>query len=465
MTGITRRITRTLTHLPYGKNPMTKRITILAAITLLLLSLAGSTVANASSWVIVHSGWLLDRPGEAPRREASVVIRDGRVVRVTDGYATEASLDVDEEDTITIHDLRDRYVLPGLIDGHVHLTLEFSPAIRLQWTEYSDADFAIAAAGNARKTLMAGFTAVRDLGASGGDAIFAVRDGIERGDVVGPRVFAAGDVVSITGGHGDFSLGFNEPVAKTIRSTGICDGVDACRLAVREQVRRGADQIKLTATAGVLSQSAAGLEQQFFDDELEAIVDSAHAMGRRVTAHAHGNNGIKAALRAGVDAIEHGTFLDDEAIALFIETGAFLAPTLLPAESLQPVIEDPNSWMSPAQRTKARQALSLAQEYARRAHEGGVKIAFATDAGVFPHGDNAQEFRLLVEWAGMTPMEAIHSATVAGAENLGQADTLGSLEPGKHADLIAVAADPLADITVLEDVVFVMKGGGVFKSE
>ncbi len=443
---------------------MMKRFTILAAVPLLLLSLAGSTVANASAWVIVHAGWLLDRPGEPPQREASVVIRDGLVVRVSDGYATEASLDVADDDTVTVHDLRDRYVLPGLIDGHVHLTLEFSPATRLQWTEYSDADFAIAAAGHARETLMAGFTSVRDLGASGGDAIFALRDGIERGDVVGPRVFAAGDIVSITGGHGDFSLGFNEPVAKTIRSTGICDGVDACRTAVREQVRRGADQIKLTATAGVLSQSAAGLEQQFFDDELVAIVDSAHAMGRRVTAHAHGGGGIKAALRAGVDAIEHGTFLDDEAIALFIETGAFLAPTLMPAESLQPVIDDPNSWMSPAQRTKARQALTLAREYARRAHEGGVRIAFATDAGVFPHGDNAQEFRLLVEWAGMTPMEAIHSATLAGAENLGQSDTLGSLEPGKHADLIAVDADPLADITELEDVMFVMKGGQLFKS-
>ena len=434
-----------------------------AALQLVLLSLTAGP-AFAASWVVVHAGWLLDRPGESPRREASVVIRDGKVERVVDGYLTADALDPAATDTVVIHDLRDRHVLPGLIDGHVHLTLEFAPGYRLKWTEYSEADFAMVAAGNARKTLMAGFTAVRDLGASGGDAIFAVRDGIERGDVVGPRVFAAGSTVSITGGHADFSLGFSEPVAKALTSTGICDGVDACRHAVREQIRRGADHIKLTATAGVLSESAAGLEQQFFDDELQAIMDSAHAMGRRVTAHAHGAGGIKAALRAGVDAIEHGTFLDDEAIALFREHGAFLAPTLMPSYALQPVIEDPNSWMSPAQRTKARQALSLAQEYARRAHEGGVRIAFATDAGVFPHGDNAQEFRLLVEWAGMTPMQAIHSATVAGAENLGQADLLGSLEPGKHADLIAVDADPLADVTVLEQVSFVMKGGEVFKT-
>ena len=440
---------------------MIKRCSFLAVALLLGLAV---TPAAAASWVIVHAGWLLDRPGEPPREAASVIIRDGRVVRVVDGFAAADSVGAAADDAVAVHDLGDRYVLPGLIDGHVHLTLEFSPGTRLQWTEYSDADFAMKAAGNARKTLLAGFTAVRDLGATGSDAIFAVRDGIERGDVVGPRVFAAGSTVSITGGHGDFSLGFNEAVAKSLTSTGICDGVDACRHAVREQIRRGADQIKLTATAGVLSESAAGLEQQFFDDELEAIVDSAHAMGRRVAAHAHGSGGIKAALRAGVDTIEHGTFLDDEAIALFREHGAFLAPTLMPSYVLQPVIEDPDSWMSAVQRAKAREALSLAQEYARRAHEGGVKIAFATDAGVFPHGDNAQEFRLLVDWAGMTPMEAIYSATVAGAENLGQSDALGSLEPGRHADLIAVDADPLADITVLEDVAFVMKGGVVYKA-
>jgi imidazolonepropionase-like amidohydrolase len=435
----------------------------LAASLLCLLAL-GAGPAHAASWVIVHAGWLLDRPGEPPRREASVIIRDGKVVRVDRGFVAADALDMDQADTVKIHDLREHYVLPGLIDGHVHLTLEFKPGYRLQWAEYSDADFAMMAAGNARKTLMAGFTAVRDLGAAGGDAIFALRDGIARGDVVGPRVFAAGSTVSITGGHGDFSLGFSEPVAEALSSSGICDGVDACRHAVREQIRRGADHIKLTATAGVLSESAAGLEQQFFDDELQAIMDSAHAMGRRVAAHAHGAGGIKAALRAGVDTVEHGTYLDDEAIALFRESGAFLAPTLMPSYALQPVIEDPNSWMSPAQRTKARQALTLAQEYARRAHEGGVRIAFATDAGVFPHGDNAQEFRLLVEWAGMTPMQAIHSATVAGAENLGQADALGTLEPGKHADLIAVPADPLEDVTVLENVAFVMKGGVVYKS-
>lgn len=420
--------------------------------------------ARAETWVVVHAGWLLDRPGEAPRREASVIIRDGSIERVESGYVQPEQLALADGDSVTVHDLRDHHVLPGLIDGHVHLTLEFAPGYRQQWVDYSDADMAMVAAGHARSTLMAGFTAVRDLGAAEGDAIFAVRDGIERGDVIGPRVFAAGSTISITGGHGDFSLGFNETIAATMRSSGICDGADDCRQAVRDQVRRGADQIKLTATAGVLSESAAGLEQQFFDDELEAIVATAHSMGRRVTAHAHGAEGIKAALRAGVDAIEHGTFLDDEGIELFRESGAFLAPTLMPSFALQPVIDSPDSWMSPIQRAKARQALTLAQQFARRAHEGGVRIAFATDAGVFPHGDNAREFGLLVDWVGMTPMEAIVSATVDGAENLGQADVLGSLEPGKHADLIAVASDPLADVRSLENVVFVMKGGQVYKT-
>ncbi|AKS40462.1 metal-dependent hydrolase family protein [Wenzhouxiangella marina] len=441
---------------------MTSLIRAFAALLLAFTFSPGE--ARAETWVVVHAGWLLDRPGEAPRREASVIIRDGSIERVESGYVQPEQLALADGDSVTVHDLRDHHVLPGLIDGHVHLTLEFAPGYRQQWVDYSDADMAMVAAGHARSTLMAGFTAVRDLGAAEGDAIFAVRDGIERGDVIGPRVFAAGSTISITGGHGDFSLGFNETVAATMRSSGICDGADDCRQAVRDQVRRGADQIKLTATAGVLSESAAGLEQQFFDDELEAIVATAHSMGRRVTAHAHGAEGIKAALRAGVDAIEHGTFLDDEGIELFRESGAFLAPTLMPNFALQPVIDSPDSWMSPIQRAKARQALTLAQQFARRAHQGGVRIAFATDAGVFPHGDNAREFGLLVDWVGMTPMEAIVSATVDGAENLGQADVLGSLEPGKHADLIAVASDPLADVRSLENVVFVMKGGQVYKT-
>jgi imidazolonepropionase-like amidohydrolase len=428
------------------------------------LLLGGGASAHATEWTVVHAGRLLDVPGEAPRGRSSVIIRDGRVERIEAGFVDADALDLSEGDAVTMHDLSAYFVLPGLIDGHVHLTLQFSPGYRLEWVTQSAADDAMRAARYARITLEAGFTTVRDVGATSGDAIFALRDGIERGDVVGPRLFAAGSVISITGGHGDFSLGYERDVSALLSSSGICDGVYACRRAVRQQIKDGADHIKLTATAGVLSESAAGLEQQFFDDELEAIISTAHSMGRRVTAHAHGANGIKAALRAGVDTIEHGTFLDDEAVTLFRDREAFLAPTLTAIWAIGPQAEDPDSFMSDAQRLKTRQAMQRAREYARQAHEGGVKIVFATDAGVFPHGINAKEFSLLVEWAGMSPAEAIYSATVAGAENLGQSEHLGSLTPGRFGDLIAVSGDPLENVEVLEDVAFVMKEGRVYKA-
>jgi len=242
----------------------------------------------------------------------------------------------------------------------------------------------------------------------------------------------------------------------------VCNGVGDCRRAVREQVRRGADHIKLTATAGVLSNTAAGLEQQFFEDELKAIMDTAHSMGRRVTAHAHGVQGINAALKAGVDSIEHGTYLDKESIRLFKRAGAYLVPTLLAGATVAEWAEDPNSFLTPPQRAKAAEVGPRMLDMARRAHEGGIKIAFGTDSGVSQHGDNAKEFALLVE-AGLTPKEAIISATVSAADNMGKSEKVGSLTPGKYGDLVAVDGDPLSDITELEDVDFVMKGGVAYK--
>ena len=353
------------------------------------------------------------------------------------------------------------YVLPGLIDGHVHITSEGNPKSRLQRVEMTAADRAMAGAGFAHKTLMAGFTTVRDVGASR-DAIYALRDGIKRGDVAGPRIFASGSSISVTGGHGDGTQGYTDDIAQVLHSSGVCDGVGDCRRAVREQVRRGADHIKLTATAGVLSNTAAGLEQQFFEDELKAIMDTAHSMGRKVTAHAHGVNGINAALRAGVDSIEHGTYLDDESIRLFKRNNAFLIPTILAGVTVAEWAEDPDSFLLPPQRAKAAEVGPRMIDMARRAHRGGVKIAFGTDSGVSKHGENAREFGLLVE-AGMTPVEAIRAATVVGAENLGKSDILGSLEPGKYGDLIAVSGDPTTDVSELLDVDFVMKEGVVYK--
>ncbi len=419
--------------------------------------------AFAADISIVHAGRLLAVPGGAVTSEQSVIIREGRIAAVMPGYVDAQSAGAVANDKVTIHDLRNMFVLPGLIDGHVHITSENNPKGRLQRVEMSDADYAIAGAGFALVTLNAGFTTVRDVGARSRDAIFALRDGIARGDVIGPRIYASGSTISVTGGHGDGTQGYRDDIAEILHSSGTCDGVGACRKAVREQVRRGADHIKLTATAGVLSNTAAGLEQQFFEDELTAIMDATHAMGRRATAHAHGVNGINAALRAGVDTIEHGTYLDKESIRLFKRNNAYLVPTILAGVTVAEWADDPNSFLLPPQRAKAKEVGPKMIEMARRAYDGGVKIAFGTDSGVSKHGENAREFKLLVD-AGMTPMQAITAATVNGADNLGKSDLLGTIEPGKYGDLVAVDGDPLNDITELEQVDFVMKEGVAYKA-
>ncbi len=423
----------------------------------------GAYPVEAAEIVIVHAGRLLAVPGRAPAAEQSVVIRDGKIAAVSPGYIDAANVGAVADDSVEVIDLRAHFVMPAFIDSHVHILGEGNPNSRLQTVELSDADEAIAGAGFARKTLMAGFTTVRDVGAGAGDAVFALRDGIARGDVVGPRIFASGTTISVTGGHGDGTQGYRDDVADLLRSPGTCNGPDDCRRAVREQVRRGADLIKLTATGGVLSNTAAGLGKQFFDDELKAIVETAHAMGREVTAHAHGADGVNAALKAGVDSIEHGTYLTPESIRLFKQTGAYLVPTILAGVTVAERAEDPNSWLTPPQREKSREVGPRMIDMARRAHEGGVKIAFGTDSGVSQHGNNAREFALLVE-AGLTPMEAIRTATVAAADHIGKADMLGTVEPGKAGDLVAVAGDPLSDIALLQNVAFVMKDGVVHKA-
>jgi imidazolonepropionase-like amidohydrolase len=432
-------------------------------LTLAIMCLAATTPANAADLAIIHAGRLLAVPGTPVREAQTIVVKDGRIAAILDGYPDAAAAGAVAEDNVRVYDLKDRFVLPGLIDSHVHITGENNPQNRLQNVEMSDADDAIAAAGFARKTLMAGFTTVRDVGAGSGDAIFALRDGIARGDVVGPRIFASGATVSVTGGHGDGTQGYRDDVAELLHSTAVCDGPDECRHAVREQVRRGADHIKLTATGGVLSNTAAGLEQQFFDDELAAIVESAHKMGRKVTAHAHGVGGVNAALKAGVDSIEHGTYLDDDSIKLFKKRGAYLVPTLLAGATVVEMAQDPNSHLLPPQRAKALTVGPLMHDMAARARKGGVKIAFGTDSGVSKHGDNAKEFALMVA-AGFTPMEAIRSATLAAADHLGKSDLIGAIAPGKAGDIIAVDADPLANIDALLDVDFVMKDGVAYKT-
>ncbi len=428
----------------------------------LALSPIAAPVANASDITIVHAGQLLANPAGRVTSQQSIIIKDGIITAVLPGYVNASAAGATSEDTVTTHNLKNMFVLPGLIDGHVHITSENNPRGRLDSVEMSDPDRAITAAGFARKSLMAGFTTVRDLGARGGDAVFALRDGIRRGDIIGSRVYSSGSTISVTGGHGDGTQGYRDDIAHLLHSNGVCDGVGDCRRAVREQVRRGADAIKLTSTAGVLSNTSAGLEQQFFDDELKAIMDTAHSMGRKVTAHAHGVNGINAALKAGVDSIEHGTYLDKESISLFKKNGAYLVPTLLAGATVAEWAKDPDTFLTPPQRTKAAEVGPRMQDMLARAHAGGVKIAFGTDSGVSAHGDNAKEFALMVG-AGMTPKEAIIAATLNIADNMGKAEELGSIEVGKFGDLIAVDGNPLEDITELEDVDFVMQGGIAYK--
>jgi imidazolonepropionase-like amidohydrolase len=432
-----------------------KLVALAAAGLAAAFSAAGSHAADIA---IVHAGKLLAVPGRPALTDQTVVIKDGRVAAVSPGFVDAAAAGAGPDDKVVTHDLKNMFVLPGLIDSHVHITHENNPNQRLERVERSEADQAMAGAGFARKTLKAGFTTVRDVGAGPSDAIFALRDGIARGDVVGPRIFASGATISVTGGHGDGTQGYRDDVAEILHSHGVCDGPADCRRAVREQIRRGADHIKLTATGGVLSNTAAGLGQQFDDEELRAIVDAAHKMGRKVTAHAHGVGGINAALRAGVDSIEHGSFLDDESISLFKKTGAYLVPTILAGATTARWADDPNSFLLPPQRAKAKEVAGKIQDAARRAHRAGVKIAFGTDTGVSSHGRNAEEFPLLVA-AGMTPMQAIRAATVAAADHLGKSDVLGTIEPGKYGDLVAVDGDPTVDVSELLDVDFVMKEG------
>ena len=420
-------------------------------------------MSNAADLVIVHAGKLMSVPGDNIKNKQSIVIRDGKIVNVKSGYITAKSLKKASNDTVKIHDLKNSFVLPGLIDGHVHITDELGSKSKIRRVEFSDPDTALFGARNAKITLNSGFTTVRDLGGRGGDSVFALRDAIQKNYVPGPRIYAAGDVISPTGGHGQ-RHGYRDEVFAVVNHTGACDGVADCRRAVRDQVRRGADHIKFVATGGVLSETAAGTGQQFFNDEVKAIIDTAHQLGRKVTAHAHNAVGINAALRAGVDSIEHGTFSDKESLDLFKKTGAYFIPTLLAGATVSDIAADENSFFVQSVRDKAKEVGPQMIDTLSLVYKKGIKIAFGTDSYVSKHGLNATEFGLLVQ-AGLSPTEAIKTATIYGADNLGKSDVLGSIEAGKFADIVAVHGDPTKDITELMDIDFVMKEGVVYKNK
>ena len=432
---------------------MRKILTALA----LMVAMPASAQPAPTPVTYIHAGTLLDRPGEPPRGATTIVVRDGRIVELRDGFVAPPA-------GATLIDLKDRFVLPGLIDMHVHLLGIGGDPLKSRLTALNTepGDDLLYGVGNARATLMAGFTTVRDLG---GDArsIRALRDAVERGDVEGPTIVNAGAPISVTGGHGDPLNGIAEPFAHAIAATveNTCDGPADCTRATRRQIGLGAQVVKITATGGVLSNVAGGLGRAFTLEEMRAIVDTAHGLGRKVAAHSHAADGTRGALTAGVDSIEHGSFLDDEAIAMLKKTGAYLVPTeLAPVAALA---QARAGMLPPATVPKAEAAAAAMVESHRKAYRAGVKFAFGTDTGVSKHGDNAQEFALLVDKVGMTPAQAIRTATVAAADLLGRSADLGTIAPGKTADIIAVAGSPLDDVRRLERVGFVMHGGAVAK--
>ncbi|MFT6958042.1 MAG: imidazolonepropionase-like amidohydrolase [Halieaceae bacterium] len=431
------------------------RFLFAAGIAISLWLTANAAVAETT---LLHAGVLLAEPGEPPLTEATIVVRDGRIEQVLEGYSPGEAFSADQ-----VIDLSDRFVMPGFIDLHVHLSSHPTPAGRDIYVRKPDAYYALVGFQNAEKTLMAGFTTVRDLG-SRGHAIFALRDAIREGLVPGPKILVAGSAITPSGGHGDFH-GYREEVLEALPATGTCDGADDCMRAVRQMVKRGADVIKVTATGGVLSETSAGTGQQFTQPELDAIAATAHALGRKVTAHAHRKEGIEAALRAGFDSIEHSMWADRDTMKLFLKTGAWLIPTVYPisyvGDTPEKIKQGPFKDAPPAVMEKLLQLGSQPKDMTRLAHDMGVKIALGTDSGVSPNGENANEF---VEYVniGMSPMEALMAGTVHAAE-AGGIEDVGSLVPGMAADIVAMPGNPLEAIDAVLGVDFVMRDGLVFK--
>jgi imidazolonepropionase-like amidohydrolase len=423
-------------------------------LTAALLLLGSQTVQAQKTYV--QCGRLLDVRSGKTLTEQTVVIEKGRVSAIQKGY-TGAAMGTDN-----VIDLKNRTVLPGLIDSHVHIESQSSKAAFAEQFTLNPADIAYRAEGFARTTLLAGFTTVRDCGGTGVNV--ALRNAVTRGLVVGPRIFTAAEAISGTGGHMDESVGLNRELMDRMgQARNVANGPDQCRQAVREQFKRGADLIKIASTGGVLDQSPDPSGPQYSEEEIRAIVSTARDLGLRVACHAHGAEGIKRAVRAGVNSIDHGTLMDEEGRQLMVKMGTWYVPTIIAGKSVADSARIPGYFSATVQPKAVAIGPQLQASFGR-AYKAGVKVAFGTDAGVYRHGQNAKEFQYMTE-AGMPPLEAIRAATLNAAELLGQTINLGSLEAGKFADLVAVEGDPLQDITTLQRIRFVMKQGVVYKQQ
>ncbi len=405
----------------------------------------------------IRAGMLIDGTGAAPLKNAVILFQGQRITAVGAAVAIPRGA--------AVIDLSAYTVLPGFIDAHVHLAFRTIGDGDWQHSDLTESagQFALLGAAHAQQTLEAGFTTVRVVG-SGHFNDIALRNAITNGWIPGPRILGAGTSFGITGGHCDDLEGFRPGVfgRESGIADGVADGVDQVREAVRYAVKYGADVIKICATGGVLSLTDSAGVQQYSEEEMRAIVETARMLSRRVAAHAHGTPGIKAAVRAGVTSIEHGSILDAEAVALMVQHGTWLVPTLMAGERVSEMARAGR--LPPPIAAKALAIAPRMQTSFKLALDGGVKIALGTDAGVFPHGRNGHEFTLMVRF-GMTPMQAIQAGTLSGATLLGREADIGSLVAGKYADIVAVRGDPLQDVTVLEQVEFVMTGGTVFKRD
>ncbi len=445
-------MTSTLTRSHWSA--FTHRIVACPRSLILTCAICCCVAATAQAATIIHAGRLIDGRSDEPAVQMSIVIEEGRIISVVRGY-----LDAKEGDTLV--KLTDHTVMPGLMDMHTHLQSQHSKDSYTERFFMEQSDYALRSTVYARATLLAGFTTVRDLGDNGVNSV-SLRKAIDQGWVPGPRIFTAGKSLATTGGHADPTNALRGDYRRDAGPLeGVINGVDDARKAVRQRYKDGADLIKLTATGGVLSLAASGHNPQFSDEELKAIVSTARDYNMTVAVHAHGTEGIKRAIVAGVDSIEHGTFMTDETIQLMKDTGTYWVPTIMAGEWVAEKAKEPG-YFPEIVRPKAAAIGPVIKETFAKAHAAGVKIAFGTDSGVSPHGQNAHEFELMVA-GGMPPMKAIQSATLEAAKLLKIEQRLGTIEAQKTADIIAVKGNPLENIRLMREVVFVMKDGVVHK--